>query len=344
MRRMLAPVYAVLLIMGCLAGQVQAAQTKAKPNAKSAANKATLGTTQMKGSQPKFGETWTLGKTNPWNVTLKSAEYSVEQFQVGDRTYWPKANEKFLILHYTVHNPQPREALMRFDTLRFTVVDSTDNNWQGKGWVAEEQSGAAVNHRLKPAQKMQTRTAILVPASGVMPKLICEGSDKLVLRYDLRKDVKGLAAPFADPSDPTGATALEEVSAQPGVYYPMAWWDIKLDSAALVTEEVKGATPPKDSQWLAIALTAKNISKQNQLLRGDAFVLELRDQDGISLKRHRSMYFGSRWSDEGPRIDPGQEITFRCLFPVGADQGLRSFTMRFTREDRAFTFDASAWK
>ncbi len=341
---------AVALVAAAVVSSPSLAATKKKPAPKKAptqpstTNKATLGTTQLKGSEPKFGETWTLGKTNPWNVTLKSAEYSVDQFQYGDQTQWPKADEKFLILHYTIHNPQPRECLMRSDTFRFTVVDPSDNDWQGKSWVVEEQTGVAMGHRLKPAQKMQVCTAIPVPASGVMPKLMWEGSDKLVLRYDLREGVKGLPAPFADPNDKTGATALENVPAQPGVYYPMGWWDVKLDGAALVTEEIKNAKPPKGSQWIAVTLTAKNISHRNQLLRGDSFVLELRDQDSITLRRHYYMYFGSRWSNEGPRIDPGQEMVFRCLFPVEADQKLKSFTMRFSPQDRAFTFDASGWK
>ncbi len=126
------------------------AKAPAKP---SATNKATAGTTQLKGSTPKFGETWTLGKTDPWNITMKSAEYTVDQVRVGDSIYCPKANEKLLVLHYTVHNPQKSEALMRFDTLHFTVVDAKDQNWEGTGAIGAEKVCDVVEMQMKPAQK-----------------------------------------------------------------------------------------------------------------------------------------------------------------------------------------------
>lgn len=66
-----------------------------------------LGTTQLPGDFGQIGQTYTLGQREPINFTLKSAEYAVTPFVVDNNTWVPKADEKLLILHYTVHNPIP---------------------------------------------------------------------------------------------------------------------------------------------------------------------------------------------------------------------------------------------
>ena len=56
----------------------------------------------------------------------------------------------------------------------------------------------------------------MVPAAGVVPKLIVEREQGApVIRYDLRGKVKALPQPFADPSDTTGATAREDSRCRP---------------------------------------------------------------------------------------------------------------------------------
>lgn len=65
------------------------------------------GTTQLAGDVGVIGKAFTIGKNeNAINFTLTSAEFSVSRVTVGEDVYTPKADEKLLVLRYTVHNPQ----------------------------------------------------------------------------------------------------------------------------------------------------------------------------------------------------------------------------------------------
>lgn len=343
---------ATAVVSSPLLGAVKEPAPK-KPPAKAPAkssttNKATAGTTQLKGSEPKFGETWTLGRTDPWNFTLDSAEYIAEQLKIGDRIWCPKANEKLLVLRFTVHNPQRDEALMRYDTFRFTVVDTKDQNWEGIGDLGADKGKEPYeyyNVNMKPAQKAKLLTAVPVPAAGVMPKLIVRGSDDLVLRYDLRGKVKGFSAPFADPKDSTGLTLLESVPGKIGDYYPVGDFDVKLDEVSTATSGMFGDLELEEGNyWLIVKLTARNETAAKALLRYDTFQPKLTDEDGVEIERAaRTMYSASRNTDLDTNIDPGQEMRFRYAFQVAGDQKLKVFTVQQDEECRAYFYDASSW-
>lgn len=321
-----------------------------KPTAKAPAkpstnNKATAGTTQLKGSTPKFGETWTLGKTYPWNFKLNSAEYSVEQLKIGDTIYFPPAGQKLLVLHFTVHNPQPREALMRFDTFNWTVVDAKDTNWEGISELGSEKTRERVEMEMKPAQKMDLYTAVLVPAKAEMPKLIVKGSDDLVLRYDLRGKVKGMPGPFADPKDKTGATALDRVPAQKGTYYPLGQFDVKLDGVSTSDKKIINEEELEEgNSWVIVSMTAKNDSAEPKLLRFDTFEPKLLDQDGAEIEWNGNMLSGTRDKDIETSPEPGQELKFRYYFQIPSDVQLQSLTIREGGDGRTYVYDAEALK
>lgn len=338
----------------CLPLAAAKAKPKPKPVPKKApakpstTNKATAGTTQLKGSEPKFGETWTLGKTYPWNFTMDSAEYTVEQVKIGDRIFCPKAKEKVLVLRFTVHNPQKEEAIMRYDTFHFTVVDTKDQNWEGVGDLGADKGKEPYEYydvNMKPAQKAKLCTAVVVPAAGVMPKLIVKGSDELVLRYDLRGKVKGLAAPFADPNDPTGMTALASVPARIGDYYPVGNFDIRLDEVSTETSGVYSDTELEEgSYWLIVKMTARNETAEKAVVRYDFMIPKLTDQDGIDVERAGStIYTASRNVDLDVQIEPAREISFRMAFQVAADRKLKTFTIKEDEDGRSYVYDASAW-
>ncbi|MFD1732267.1 hypothetical protein ACFSC4_16195 [Deinococcus malanensis] len=178
---------------------------------------------------------------------------------IGDSVYSPKADQKLLILHYTVHNPQKREVRYHWSDLSFTAVDAQDRNHNFVQAVARDGTRDALTMRLKPAQKVDVVTAVLVPAAGPVPKLIVSReSGAPVLRYDLRGKVTALPAPFADPADPYGASARAQVSAHAATFLPMGWLDIRLDEVKFTTEPLNGQAPATGKRYLTAVFTLKN--------------------------------------------------------------------------------------
>ena len=153
------------------------AKAPAKP---SATNKATAGTTQLKGSEPKFGETWTLGKIDPWNFTLDSAEYMAEQLKIGD--YYPvgdfdvkldevstatsgtfgdlelEEGNYWLILKLTARNETAEKALLRYDTFlpKLTDEDGVEIE-RAAGTMYSASRNTDLDTRIDPGQEMKFR-------------------------------------------------------------------------------------------------------------------------------------------------------------------------------------------
>jgi hypothetical protein len=314
-------------------------QPKPQPKTAQSTHHETMGTQQLKGGFGEFGNTYTIGKDDPWNICLKSAEYSVNTIAVGDRIIFPKADEKLLVLHYTVHNPQKSEALMRFDTLRFTAVDAKDKNWEFSGDIGNEATKDNVDQAMKPAQKMDVFAVLAVPANGEIPKLIVQGSNDLVIRYDLRGKVKGLAAPFADPGDSTGATARAVVPAEYGLYYPLGEFAIKVEGTSFAEGAIGEFEPGENERLMVVSMAAKNLDKSPQLLRFDTIATVLRDADGAVISSTQDLYRASSDKSLDVNAEPGQEIKFRLLLRI--EQGLEPKTMLFSNssgEGRQFEY------
>jgi hypothetical protein len=333
------------LLLGGLSG-AYAAKPKPKTNAH-----VVLGTTQLEGEAGVMGKTYTLGQANPWNITLNRAEYTTARLSIGDRYWLPKADQKLLVLHYTVHNPEKAEKLMRFDTLQITAVDAKDTNWESIREIGAEGSGERVQARLKPAQKMNVFTAILVPAAGPMPKIIFKSGDQKVVRYYPNQIVKGknvcpvapLGAPFADPSDATGLTALARVPAALGTYYPMGDTDVKVDGFAFTDQPVNGKKPGKGEHFLIVTLAAKNAIPRTPMLRFDTYQAKTVDTDGVSVAWHGDLLALSRDAKISMSLDPGQEISFRMYFSVAKEAPLRTFAV-FRNDTRTYEYDLSGVK
>lgn len=314
-----------LLVSPCQAqsGGKKPAAGKGKPPAKKPTKSGgpiVLGTKQMPGDFGKLGTTYTIGKTLPLNFTLKSADYSVAPVTIGQNTWVPKSDEKVLLLHYTVHNPLPDEQPYYWGEITFTAVDSQDKNHSYIQGVVREGEQKELNTRLKPAQKVDVAAAIIVPAEGVIPKLIVErqkGSP--VIRYDLRDKVKPLPAPFADPADTTGATARKEVAAQAGTFYPTGAFDTRLDEVAYVPGPLKGHEAGAGKRFLSAVFTIKNRTIADKSYIWSDFMPDLRDADGEKVAYNQEMLKATR--DEAARgtLAPGEEARVRFFFPLPAD-------------------------
>lgn len=292
---------------------------------------ADFGTAQMPGENCQLGQVYKLRTGSPLYFRLNSAEYTVRQVRFGTATVMPEAAEKFLLLHFSVQNPQKVETLVRFDSLKFTAVDEMNVNHDKRGAWGDEQTQGDLNMRLKPAQRIEAYVCLPVPARGVVPKLIVApplSDDGPVLRYDLRDRVQPLPAPIADPADPSGATALETVPAQPKAAYSLRNFDVTVTGFETVSTALDAAPPKAGEAYFVANLTCRNKLASEMMLRFDTFATTLTDAAGLELKRHNDLLAAGSNASFNQRVKPGAEVSVRVYFPVPKDATLRSFAIR----------------
>lgn len=250
-----------LLLPGViLAGSVSAQKKKPEPK-KPPVSRPTKGTTELAGDNGKFNTAYSIGKSGAVNITMTGAEFTVSRVSIGEVTFAPKANEKILLLKYTLQNPNPTETQYDWSTLRFTGVSQDNVNREYVGAVGKQLTNEAVSIGLKPAQKIDLFTVVVVPAKGTVPKLIVEHTNGgPILRYDLNGLIKGLIAPFADPADKTGVTALTQVPAIPNTYLPLGNFDAKFVSGAFESGPLGDATADEGKRFFIATVTFKNLA------------------------------------------------------------------------------------
>ncbi|PYE53166.1 DUF4352 domain-containing protein [Deinococcus yavapaiensis] len=307
------------------------------------------GTTQLAGDVGEIGKTFTLGKGGKAvNFTLTGAEFSVSRVTIGENVYIPKAKEKLLILHYTVHNPQKEDLHYFARTLQFTVVDAKDINHENENNVGREGTTDRLETTLKPAQKVGAYVVIAVPAAGPVPKLLVNvRDDKQVVRYDLRGKVKGLPAPFADTSDATKVTALEATPMKTGVYGPLGYFDLKLDSVALMATSIQGRELEDGERTLVAVFTVRNGAASAASARSffaRTFSFKLRDADGDVTEYDDYPLKVSRAEATSGTLRPGEEARFRVYFKLPANVKGQSLSVVENDDSHALVFDVSQAK
>jgi hypothetical protein len=266
----------------------------------------------------------------------------VDTLVIGDYVYYPKADEKLLVLHLNLHNPQHQESFARYDTFSITAVDAKNENHEHiqDAGIESSASKASFSMSMKPAQKVDVFTAVVVPAKGEVPKVILKSSDNLVLRYDLKGKVKGLASPDADPSDPTGATALSKVPAKLSEAYPLGEFSVKVNGFSFSDKPLADKEMSEGSHYLVVNLTIKNIAPTKQFMRGDSFSVSLQDADGAKTQPEWDLYLASRDVGFSDDLESGQEMRGRYVFMVPKDLAMKTLTI--TREGlRAYEYDMS---
>jgi len=313
----------------------------AKPAQKKPAPKS--GTVQLAGDNGVFGTVYSLGKSNTLYFRLKSAEFTVDQVVVGDRIYVPQANEKLLVLHFSVQNPQKAEQLARWDSLSFTAVDAMNTNHEGNELWGDERNHSEVNMMLKPAQTVDAYTCFRVPAKGIIPKLMIlppVESDG-ILRYDLtnsKNKVSPLKAPFADPSDSSGYTALETVQGSMNVMYPYNNFAISVEKFEYTTNKMdKEEAPEEGTRYLVVTLLTKNAAPDNNLLRWDTITPVLTSTDGEELE-YNNMLLATANRPMAKEVKNGEENRVRIYFTVPKDVTPKILTIKEGDDYRSYAF------
>lgn len=300
-----------------------------------------IGTTQWAGGDGVFKRPYSLGeKGNKMNITLKSAEYTVGLVAIGDNVFIPKENEKLLVIHYTVHNPEKKEQSAFWSTFHFTAVDSEDANHEYSQYVGQETNKKALNMRLKPAQKAEAYIVIKVGAIGEVPKLIVKRGNGPVLRYDLRGKVKPLPSEYADPSDPTGATALQTITGSIGSYYHAGEYDFRINSVEVKAEAVGENKPAKNKAFAVANVTLKNVTPGERTVIWSTIKLELSTDAGSSrwMQQVMDAKFFERLSNL--KVASEDEVNVIYIFEIKADSNPDTLTIS-TRNKSTYKFNVS---
>jgi hypothetical protein len=200
---------------------------------------------------------------------------------------------------------------------------------------------------LKPAQKIDAVSAVLVPAEGVVPKLIVEREKGApVVRFDLRGKVKPLPAPVADPSDASGATARKEVPAVPGTFYATGVFDTRLDEVSYVKGPLLQREAGDGKRYFTAVLTLKNRTNRPQSYYWGYFLADLKDAEGEKSAYAQALLKPTRDEATSGDLAPGEEARIRYFFPIPNDVAGKTF--RFAegkqidaRVARVFAFDVT---
>ena len=342
--------FMLVVLLGTAAASLAAKKptpTRAKPKPKLGS----IGTSQLPGEWCDLGKAYTLGKADATNLTLKSAEYTVGHVKVGDRFFWPNEGEKLLAIHYTLHNPLPREQHVDYSTISWTAVDakSQNKNQEYLGVGVDDQTHKTLDQAMKPAQKIEVFAVIRVAGEGAVPKLMAANhadAGTPVARYDLHGKVKPLAAPYADPGDQTGATVAKVIPGAFGVFYTTGNFDTKV-------EKVDFATPPfadegydANNDYVVATFECKYFGEGSSGLGGSGSPtsgMALKDADGVSYE----IQYGPMPASSNRRFEPsvkqGDSIKFRLAFSVPKGVALKSLTLK-ENSGYPVVLDLSAYK
>jgi len=301
------------------------------------------GTDQMPGVWGEFGKEYTIGGDSPMNFALKSAEFTVSQVKMGEELFFPTASEKFLVLHFTAHNPQKTEHKTAWSTFKFTAVDANSQSWEYANKIALEKDSGLFSVGLKPAQKVDAYTFIRMPADAIIPKLIVyRGEKNPVVRFDMKEKIKPLAEPYADPADKTGSIALTEVPSQLDTYYPLGFFDMKVIGASYTDQPVIKEKPAAGYRFMVVTVTIKNMNPKDRSVARSTFIPKLVASDGEELKWKQELVHATRPEAlPGTVIKPNKELTARYFFAVRTDTPAKTLTIQEGLKGRVYAFDVS---
>ncbi len=292
---------------------------------------ATLGTAQLPGDNGKIGQAYTMGKESRLNFVLTGVRYAKTRWSHGSDTTAPTVGQKLLILDYQVQNPNREVTSFSEGALTFTAIDGEGANHEGVPGVVGKGRAAELSIALKPAQRIDAESVVVVPAKGPIPKLmVAHRSGGGVLRYDLH----GLVGPLPKPLSENGVDALPRVAGKAGVAYPLLMTDLTYVSTAFKAGAFADLSEQEGKVYMLakIALVVRTPGNQAFQIHGEAI-----DEDGErypSINLHKASTDG----EIGGIGEPGQEVACRMLLAV--PKGVKIAKLRVWEGDNEYASSA----
>jgi hypothetical protein len=180
---------------------------------------------------------------------------------------------------------------------------------------------------------------ITMPALGQATRLIAQSVDGDSLEYALGAAVTALQPPFADPADPTGASALGEVPVAMGTVFPVGSLSVTVERAVLTRERIQKRAPGRGNQFFVATLRVKNVSPGEQPLYWESFDFALRSPQDLDIPWNQELLAAGRDDEVDVTLTPGREATVRIYFEVPQGSGPLTLFARRGEGARAYLVD-----
>lgn len=302
------PVVLLLIAVGLAAGPaltgIAIAQSGKKPPTKTAGpakkpgvGPIVLGTTQLPGDFGKIGQTYTVGKNEPINLTLDSVRYAADRFVVAGSTTVPKADQKLLVLRYTIHNPLPREQ-------RYYWASELPFHRRGRRrpelYVrAGGPAGGRRDRAVRPEPEAGAEGPVGDRDPGARGRGGAEADRPAGARrpgVPLRPARQGGPAPRPahGSADASGATARADVPYKAGEAAALGNFDLTLESFAYTDEALNGRALQPGYRNAVATFTLKNAPGRDSRYYWGYFEAVGRDADGEKVPYNQTLLKGAQ--------------------------------------------------
>ena len=163
---------------------------------------------------------------------------------------------------------------------------------------------------------------------------------------DPKNVVAPLPANVADPSDPSGATALPLGKGVLGEYVPSGYFHMKVNSATFSTDPMEKSAPPNGKHYVVVSCTAQEVCDAREgtfdLCGGNTTTWLLTDTDGDTYKPDYELKAHAD-ADIDHSFAKGDEYNFRVVFTIPTAVTVKNFVMG-AQSGRMWSFDGSVVK
>lgn len=274
-----------------------------------------------------IGQKYRVGNENPINLTVNRIEYTVGRLKTGSGYSHPGADEKFMILHYTLQNPQKEDINVGRVSIDWRATDVNEIN-KDQEYVCVEETGRILDQILNAGQSINCYTYFTMPADG--PAVILTGAShgdrKSIARYRLDNKVEPLPESYRNTKDPSGATPLSSVSAELGTVMQVGDYDMKVEKVETITEPILDWEQHKDTIYMLTTIECKSFAEQAFGVPVNNIVLE--DADGQIYDQIGKLSVSSM-REIDPKPDPGTTIKFRLAYRVPKGIRIKNLVMKY---------------
>jgi hypothetical protein len=153
--------------------------------------------------------------------------------------------------------------------------------------------------------------------------------------------VQPLVAPYADPSDPSGATLVEQVQGGAvGNTYMTGPYDVKVDAVNFTTDKIGDKPAPSDQEYCLLTMEYTNFGDPANVLHPQA---KLKDTDSVSYDRAFDTLAATSYREIELKPGTGETVKFRLAFAVPKGVALQSLTLQ-EGGGRPVVIDLSTYK